>query len=185
MTKTLKKVLTVVLIVICVAGLVTVARLSNNFTTDVKTFYVKIDGKMITDRGSFTLNDTFIEVCSVSGKITGNPTDFTVRILRNTSVDSPVFYADGSKKTLADVEDYTRAFTIVRSEKGFTVKSTTLTDVLKKAFNATAIELPEGADKSKMFFTVVVTGGSNSVLLDFGIPVGSDRIVLDQTEITF
>lgn len=93
----LKDVLTIVLVVLCVGALVVVAKLSNNFTTDIKTFYVKVNGKMVTERDEFMLDDTAVEVCNVLNKITSHPTDFDVKIVRNTSVDSPVFTPTATK----------------------------------------------------------------------------------------
>ena len=115
----LKDVLTIVLVILCVGALIVVAKLSNNFTTDIKTFYVKVDGKMVTERGEFMLDDTAVEVCNVLNKITSHPTDFDIKIVRNTSADSPVFYADGNKSTLADIADYTNCFEIMRTNNGF------------------------------------------------------------------
>lgn len=181
----LKDVLTIVLVVLCVGALVVVAKLSNNFTTDIKTFYVKVNGKMVTERDEFMLDDTAVEVCNVLNKITSHPTDFDVKIVRNTSVDSPVFYADGNKSTLADIADYTNCFEIMRTDNGFAIKSASLNGVLKKAFNAEKIELPPSVDVEKRFFTIVVSQGTNSILLDFGMAFTPDGITLDITEITF
>ena len=184
-----KSIFTVVLILLLLAVAAVIAKLSNGFTSDVKTFYVKVNGKTITDTGEFRLDkDSEIEVVSLADKVSGKPVDYEYRIVPcgegNKAVS--VFYVDGVSKVLTDVKDYTNCFEVTKTDKGITVKTITLNKVLIKAFGGNVVELPKA-----IFFTLVVTSGDKSVTVNFGLPVfhpaeGSPTgINLDVTEVTF
>ena len=100
-SNTAKSIFTVVLILLLLAVAAVIAKLSNGFTSDVKTFYVKVNGKTITDTGEFRLDkDTEIEVVSLADKISGKPADYEYSIVPcgegNKAVS--VFYVDGVSK---------------------------------------------------------------------------------------
>ena len=159
-SNTAKSIFTVVLILLLLAVAAVIAKLSNGFTSDVKTFYVKVSGKTFTDTGEFRLDkDTEIEVVSLADKISGKSSDYEYRIVPcgegNKAVS--VFYVDGVSKVLTDVKDYTNCFEVSKTDKGITVKAITLNNVLIKAFDGSTVELPKAMNDEANFFTLVVT----------------------------
>lgn len=189
-----KSIFTVVLILLLLAVAAVIAKLSNGFTSDVKTFYVKVNGKTFTDTGEFRLDkDTEIEVVSLADKVSGKPVDYEYRIVPcgegNKAVS--VFYVDGVSRVLTDVKDYTNCFEVSKTDKGISIKTITLNKVLSKAFGGSMVELPKAMNDEANFFTLVVTSGDKSVTVNFGLPVfhpaeGSPTgISLDVTEVTF
>lgn len=189
-----KSIFTVVLILLLLAVAAVIAKLSNGFTSDVKTFYVKVNGKTFTDTGEFRLDkDTEIEVVSLADKVSGKPVDYEYRIVPcgegNKAVS--VFYVDGVSRVLTDVKDYTNCFEVSKTDKGISIKTITLNKVLSKAFGGNVVELPKAMNDEANFFTLVVTSRDRSVTVNFGLPVfhpteGSPTgINLDVTEVTF
>ena len=81
-----KTVFRILAVLVLVALLLAVFKLSNGFKTDIKTFYVKVDGTMVTERGSFKLNNNRFEVCNVVNKVTGEATEYTYKVVANTDV---------------------------------------------------------------------------------------------------
>ena len=182
----LKDVLTIVLVILCVGALIVVAKLSNNFTTDIKTFYVKVDGKIVTERGSFKLNNNRFEVCNVVNKVTGEATEYTYKVVANTAVNMPTFIVDGKKVSFADIEDLTNLFEFEQTDKGFILKTTTVKNMLKTMYNAEVIDVPSGYDSTTELFSIVITNDDKSIVCDFSVPLGIIvGVTLDKTEIVF
>lgn len=187
MKKAIKIVAILLVIVLLFGVFMLIRKLSNNFTTDVKTFYLVIDGEMIADSSTtgLVVFDKDIEVHTVGEAISGKG-DYTYQIVRNTSAGSFTFYIDGEKHALADVKDYTKGFEIAQDENKLHIKGCNLTTVLNRLFGEGNIELPE-LNNATCYFTLIVKAkdGTRSISIDFAVPVFIEGITLDQTHLEF
>lgn len=181
-----KTVFRILAVLVLVALLLAVFKLSNGFKTDIKTFYVKVDGTMVTERGSFKLNNNRFEVCNVVNKVTGEATEYTYKVVANTDVDIPTFIVDGKKVSFADIEDLTNLFEFEQTDKGFILKTTTVKEMLKTMYNAEVIDVPSDYDPTTELFSIVITNDDKSIVCDFSVPLGIIvGVTLDKTEIVF
>lgn len=182
------KIIAIILVILLLFGVfMLIRKLSNNFTTDVKTFYLVVDGQMVSSNSTTGLNifDKDIEVHTVGESINGKQ-DFKYQIVRNTSAGSFTFYLDGEKHTLADEKDFTKGFEITKEDGVLHIKSCTLTAVLNRVFGEGEIELPELKNET-CYFTLIVNSqdGKHSISIDFAIPVYLVGIELDHTHLEF
>lgn len=186
MKKTVRTIVSLVALALLVALLLGVVKLSNGFKTDIKTFYIKVDGTMVTERGSFRLDNNRFEVCDLVNKVTGETTEYTYEVVVNENVDMPTFVVDGKKVSFADVKDLTSLFEFQPTDNGFVMKTTTLKTMLKTLYNAETIIFPSDIDSKAELFSLVITSGDKSIVCDFSVPLGIiASITLDKTEIVF
>ena len=187
MKKALKIIALILVIALLVGVFFVIRKLSNNFTSDVKTFYLEIDGQMVTDNNSFqaSILDKDIIVHYVGESISGKQ-DFKYQIVRNTSAGSFTFYLDGTKHTFAEERDYTKGFEIIQGDGKLYIKSCSLTTVLNNVFGEGNIELPE-LNSATRYFTLIVSSadGKHSISLDFVPLVYVTGIELDHTHLEF
>lgn len=182
------KIIAILLVIALLFGVfMLIRKLSNDFTTDVKTFYLVIDGEMVTDNNATDLSvlDTDIEVHSVVDAISGK-NDFSYQIVRNVSAGSFTFYLDGKKHTFAEEKDYTKGFEIAKDNGKIHIKSCSLSTVLNRVFGDGNIELPELNNASR-YFTLIVSSqeGEQSISIDFAVSELVNGITLDQTHLEF
>ena len=174
-------IITVVIILVVILLLfgvfMLVRKLSNGFTTDIKTFYVEVDGQTVTDIAKADIMDKPVTVHNIGGK------GFKYRI-EYTSSTAFYFYVNEEYATSADLTDCTKGFEIEEGDNQLTVKSTDIYQVLSRLYGV-SVQIPGVAQlKNKLSFTLVVSNadGSKSVGIEFtvGIPAGT----LDGTDIT-
>lgn len=187
MKKAIKIIAILLVIALLFGAFMLIRKLSNDFTTDVKTFYLVIDGDMITDNNVTGLSvlDTDIEVHSVVDAISGK-NDFSYKIIRNTSAGSFTFYLDGEKHTLADEKEYTKGFEITKDNGKLHIKSCSLSTLLNRVFGEGNIELPE-LNNATHYFTLIVStqDGEQSISINFAVAELVNGITLDQTHLEF
>lgn len=180
----LKVIVLLLVIVFLVSAFMLVRKLSNNFTDDVKTFYIVIDGETITDnKTNISLLGKKIEVHSLGADRT-----FTYKIVPKASKNFK-FMANGVEHAFTDKSDYTSGFGIETKNNSLEIGTIGLLDVLNNVYKAT-IELPY-LNTQACYFTLIVgnADGSKSINLDFFVEVvnitPADGIQLDITEILF
>lgn len=185
MKKAVNGVLYVVCIVLCVGLFFAVTNLTDNFTTDFKTFYVKVDGKVVAESGSFVLNNNRFEVVDFAKKISGKQPEYTKQVVFSPAAVSPEFIVAGSRKTFDDIADIDSLFDYEDTADGFTMKAVSLKQLLKKAFGTDELIIPKQFDYSLKLFNLVISSGERRIVLEFSIPRSVEDIQLDKTEIVF
>lgn len=186
--KSSKIIIWLLLIVFFVAAFMFIKVFSNNFTTDIKTFYVKLDGEIITtDQQNVKLANKTIEVHSLIDDVTQDKKGFKYQIVRNTSVENFMFYADGERKTFSDNQDYSSAFEAQVTKTTLSLQMTSLLQVLRNVYGTQNIELPETIRKDVCYFTLKITSsdGQKEIKLDFLTLIGDESITLDVDHVEF
>ena len=184
MKKTVKAVVLIAFVAVCIVGIIALAKNTNNFTDDLKTFYLKIDGDKTFENVSVPLlDDISIEVHDVASDITQKNVDFEYKVVQS-GADSWTFQVGNKMVSLRDVTDYTAAFDIVRTDNGIIVKQKNLTDVLAAAFDNDRVFVSDKFTFEVAYFSLVITSGERSIVVDLRLPI-YDGVVLDQTEVVF
>ncbi len=193
MTNKATKITTYILLILAVITVIgVIARFTNGFTSDFKTFYVTVDGKdiMISSGGYLVTNENplKVDVKYTFNFVTDEMKDYSVKIVPNKIENSDFTYTvDGESKSFQLETDLTAAFEINKGEKSFTVKpkGKSLTEVLT-AFYGKEVTDCENKGYTDMF-TIVVTSynGEASVKLNFTIAGKVVGVVLDREVIVF
>ena len=193
MTNKATKIITYILLVLAIITVIgVIARFTNGFTSDFKTFYVTVDGKdiMISSGGYLVTNENplKVDVKYTFNFVTDEMKDYSVKIVPNKIENSDFTYTvDGESKSFQLETDLTAAFEINKGEKSFTVKpkGKSLTEVLT-AFYGKEVTDCENKGYTDMF-TIVVTSynGEASVKLNFTIAGKVVGVVLDREVIVF
>ena len=186
MKKTLKVVALLLVIVLLLGVFFVIYKLSNNFTTDIKTFYLVIDNKIITEnQTNISLQDKTIAVHSVGETISGKQ-GFSYEIRPSNSARSFVLYVDGKKHTLADKTDYAKCFDVEKTDTSIKVKSTNMLTILQRAYGDSNIEIPL-VEGNVCYFTLLIKSadGSKNIALEFIFRVKVEKIEFDKTHLEF
>ena len=193
MTNKATKITTYILLVLAVITVIgVIARFTNGFTSDFKTFYVTVDGKdiMISSGGYLVTNENplQVDVKYTFNFVTDEMKDYSVKIVPNKIENSDFTYTvDGESKSFQSETDMTAAFVIDKSEKSFTVKpkGKTLTEVLT-AFYGKEVTDCENKGYTDMF-TMIITAynGEASVKVNFAVAGKVTGVSFDKAVITF
>ena len=193
MTNKATKIITYILLVLAVITVIgVIARFTNGFTSDFKTFYVTVDGKdiMISSGGYLVTNENplQVDVKYTFNFVTDEMKVYSVKIVPNKIENSDFTYTvDGESKSFQSETDMTAAFVIDKSEKSFTVKpkGKTLTEVLT-AFYGKEVTDCENKGYTDMF-TIIVTSynGEASVKVNFAVAGKVTGVSFDKAVITF
>lgn len=177
----LKVIVLLLVIVLLVGAIMFISKLSNNFTDDIKTFYLVVDGEIITsDAMNMSLLDKKIEVHSLSVD-----KSFTYKIVAKQSRNF-TFTVDGVEHAFADKTDYSDSFEVDKSNNSLKIATTNLTSILNNVYK-TNVEMPY-LNEEVCYFTLVVTSadGKKSISVDFFIDIAlADGIYFDKTQILF
>lgn len=186
MKKALRIIAFIFVIVFLIGVFFAVYKLSNNFTTDIKTFYLVMDGKIITlDTDNVFLFNKNIEIHTVGELFTGHQ-EFKYKIVRNSTVTSFEFNFDDNKHAFSETDDYTKGFEVELTDNSITVKFITMHEVLQRMYGDGKLELPE-LDYEISYFTLVVelADGSKSICLNFKMQIYVDQIHFDSSHLEF
>ena len=193
MTNKATKITTYILLVLAVITVIgVIARFTNGFTSDFKTFYVTVDGKdiMISSGGYLVTNENplQVDVKYTFNFVTDEMKDYSVKIVPNKVENSDFTYTvDGESKSFQSETDLTTAFVIDKSEKSFTVtpKGSTPLEILKAVYPESEVSC-ESKGYNDMF-TVIVTSynGESSVKLNFALERRVTGITFDKEVIEF
>jgi hypothetical protein len=183
MKKLIAIILILILIALLVGGVLFIKNLSNDFTTEIKTFFLLINGKIVTENlDGVSIMGTPIKVHTVLENIT-NSKGFSYVIKPN---EDFTFYVDGVATNLTDIQYYTPFFDASTTDTSIIISKTSVTEVLQKAYEGHEVVLPT-LDKDTCYFTLVLTSlnGQNSIELNFIANSNVKSITLDQTDIVF
>ena len=180
MSKLTKIVLIIVAIVILCVSIVEVARLTNNFQGDFKTFYLVVDGKKIYhDTTNMDILDKPIELHNIVGN-----NEFSYKIIARKSEDF-VFMLDGIPLSINSIDDYTPYFDIGVEDNCIVVKKISLFKLLKNIYGDGNLVFPN-LDKNTCYFTLVITSNNKtSISIDFFVDIFALGIELDQSNVWF
>lgn len=182
-----------VLLVVAAVGVV--YRLTNGFNEELKTFYVVHDGKQILS------SDTKIELyCTTTQTFTVKYTfdteqsetkDYSVTILPNAAKDFE-FTADGQPVKFSKAENLNTVFELKKDKSSFTIRMPDLPkiqSVLEKAYAGKEISVPEAAEENNPFpFLIEVASYNGKIIYRLAIRLLDARVTeigLDKTQIIF
>ena len=183
----------IVLVVIIIVGVV--ARFTNGFTDDFKTFYVKVEDKEImSNSGGYEITQSKpmqVEVKYTFSFTNDESKGYSVKILPNDADKSKdfSFTVNGESKSFQSMQDLTDGFGIEKSESSFKVtpKGENLTGVLQAIY-------PGGLDTAHIeekayndMFALVVSSYNekSSVTIYFTLSSKVSGIRLDKEAIVF
>ena len=182
----------IVLVVIIIVGVV--ARFTNGFTDDFKTFYVKVEEKEImSGSGGYEITRSKpmqVEVKYTFSFATDENKDYNVKIVPNAADKSKdfSFTVNGESKSFQSMQDLTDGFEIEKSESSFRVtpKGENLTGVLQTIYPGLHTAHIEEKAYNDMFALVVSSYNEKaSVTIYFTLSSKVSGIRLDKEEIVF
>lgn len=182
----------ILLVAVVIVGVV--ARFTNGFTDDFKTFYIKVDGKEImssADGYEITPEKPLHAEVKYTFSFTSDENKgYSVKILPNASEKSKDFSytVNGERKSFQSEEDLTDGFEIEKGESSFTIKpkGATLTEVLQAIYPGIEAENLEEKAYNDMFVLAVSSyNGKSSVKICFTLRSKVTGIRLNKEAIVF
>lgn len=158
--------------------------LSSNFKDDIKTFYVVLDNKTITeDVGNLSLFNKSIQIHDLVGG------DFSYEIVSNKSRTFD-FEIGGTRYSFADKDVYTSAFDVKKTANDLVIAHTDMQSILNKIYGDGEIKYLTPMYNDVCYFTLVIKSSSDSatqINLSFLVIVNADitDIELDTSQIVF
>ena len=178
------RVVVYIIILLAIFALIgVVAYFTNGFTSDFKTFFVKVDGRnVMTSSGGYSISESEplkVDVRYTFGFVSKDNNDYSVRIVPNKTEGCDFEYIVGDEThSFFEETDLTDGFTILKTKDSFTLspKGRTLNDILGSVYPDEEISNCEGFGYADMF-TVIVTAYNQEerVKLNFVI----DGIIID------
>lgn len=187
------KIIAYVLIVLTLVGVIgVIAKFTNGFTSDFKTFYITIDDKdIMTTANGYVLDKE--EPMKVDVKYTFSSSDnevsgYSVKVIPN-NIDGKDFdfTMDGSIYSFQMEEDLTDGFIIEKSEDSFTIlPKGDITDILRAVYPEAEIEDCKGNTYPDMFSLVITSyNGESTVVVNFVVVVEPTKVSFDKEAIIF
>ena len=180
------------LVVIIIVGMV--ARFTNGFTDDFKTFYLKVEDKEImSNSGGYEITRAKpmqVEVKYTFSFATDENKGYNVKIVPNAADKSKdfSFTVNGESKSFQSMQDLTDGFEIEKSESSFRVtpKGENLTGVLQTIYPGLDMAHIEEKAYNDMFALVVSSyNEKSSVTIYFTLSSKVTGIRLDKEAIVF
>lgn len=180
------------LVVIIIVGMV--ARFTNGFTDDFKTFYLKVEDKEImSNSGGYEITRAKpmqVEVKYTFSFATDENKGYNVKIVPNAADKSRdfSFTVNGESKSFQSMQDLTDGFEIEKSESSFRVtpKGENLTGVLQTIYPGLDMAHIEEKAYNDMFALVVSSyNEKSSVTIYFTLSSKVTGIRLDKEAIVF
>lgn len=168
-------------IILLIGALVMLAKLSNDFQDDIKTFYLVLDGEIITaDKTNVDILGKTIEVYNLS-----SDSSFRYSIIAVPSKDFSFTLNDEEHK-FSDKSNYTDYFDISVKTSRLTVEDTSMETVLQKVYGNGKITFSHTFSEIAYFRLILKSAdGKYSISLDFFVNIYGTDISLDKTEIIF
>ena len=182
----------IVLVVIIIVGVV--ARFTNGFTDEFKTFYIKVDGKEImSGSGGYEITQSKpmqVEVKYTFSFATDENKGYNVKIVPNAADKNKdfSFTVNGESKSFQSMQDLTDGFGIEKSESSFKVtpKGENLTGVLQAIYPGLDTAHIEEKAYNDMFALVVSSYNEKSnVTIYFTLSSKVTGVRLDKEAIVF
>ena len=182
----------IVLVAIILVGVV--ARFTNGFTDDFKTFYIRVDGKEImSTAGGYEITQSKpmqVEVKYTFSFATDENKGYKVKVVPNAADKSKdfSFTVNGESRSFQSMQDLTDGFEIEKSESTFKVtpKGENLTGVLQTIYPGLDTAYIEEKAYNDMFALVVSSYNEKaSVTIYFTLSSKVSGIRLDKEAIVF
>lgn len=191
--KNAAKIIAYVLIVLAIVGIFgIIAKFTNGFTSDFKTFYVTIDGKdVMTTTNGYVLDKE--EPMKVDVKYTFSSADaevsgYSVKVIPNAALDKDFdFTMDGSIYSFQMEEDLTNGFIIEKSDDSFIIQPKgDITDILRAVYPDAEIDDCKENTYPDMFSLVITSyNGESKVVVNFAVIVEPTGVSFDKEVIIF
>lgn len=181
----------IILVLLFVAACGFIVYYTGGFTSDFKTFYVKIDGKdILTSADGYKLSaDTplRVEVKYTFGALNKDISGYSVKVVPNAAGNDFNFTVDGQTHSYQAETDLTAGFDIAQEENSFTIAPKGgINKILAAIYPNGEIEDSRNKTYENMYSLVVTSyNGAASVEIAFSIDEPLYDIVLDKGEIVF
>ena len=178
------RVVVYIIILLAIFALIgVVAYFTNGFTSDFKTFFVKVNGRDVMNSSSgYSISESKplkVDVRYTFGFVSKEDKDYSVKIVPNKIEGYDFNYTVGDEThSFFEETDLTDGFIIVKTKDSFTVtpKGKSLNDILGSVYPEEEISNCEGFGYADMFTVIVTSYNQESwVKLNFVI----DGIIID------
>ena len=161
---------TILLVVIVVVGFLAI--FTDNFSSDLKCFYVKYGSDtIIDDRENFSMLLNREYEFEVENTMTEN-NGYIVKIIPN-EVQNFTFQVDGVDKQYKDLSSLAKGFTIIADEDGFKITATMDLPKILQLYhnNNTLTNVPSALNTGKPYFRLVIMTSdfSEEININFNI----------------
>ena len=185
----LGKIITFILIVVILLGAIGfLAYNTENFTEEVKTFYVECDGKQVM-KSSDGFKMTKEEPMTVKVKYAfSSENGYSVKVVPNSIAGKDFgFKVDGQVYSYQAEKDLTKGFEVTYEKDYFVIKPKgNLTEILQAIYPNSEIEDCSNNSYENMFGLIVYSHDEKAnVRLNFSVPEKVMGVKLDKEEIVF
>lgn len=150
---------------------------TNNFTTELKVFYVKYGNKtFVDDEMNYTImkdKEYKFEVVNMLG----NDETYKISIIPNeTSATAFTFKTDNEEKSYGDIEDLARGFIITAYDNYFIFKATKdLPEILSLYYQtSTLTDIPTAIDTDLPYFRLVISSSDMTEIININFNIKSE-----------
>lgn len=180
-------------VVLFFVGIIGIASyFTNGFTSDFKTFYIKVNGETLLEdtRGYTTSNVSAMEidVKYVFGKFSNEQRGYTFTIAANTATDKDfTFTVDGEAHRFSEETDLTKGFFVEQSDEALVITPKgNVADILGYVYEGKEIGDCEIKDYADMFVVTIYSyNGESQISVYFSVPKTVSDVTLDKEEIVF
>lgn len=181
-----------IILIALIGVLVFFGYFTNWFSSDFKTFYLKVNGEtLLDDDSSYVIAPTVplnIETKYVLAIFDKKQTGYSYEIKVNPNIELDFTIDDKKVSIQSDEIDWRECFDIVEEEKGFTItlKGWNLFELLQCVYPDSEIALDADVDYTQNLFNLVVYSRDKKDAVTLSICVATVKsIELDQTRIVF
>lgn len=181
-----------IILIVLIGVLVFFGYFTNWFSSDFKTFYLKVNGEtVLDDNGSYVIAPTVplnIETKYVLAIFDKTQTGYSYEIKVNPNIDLDFTIGEKKVSIQSDDIDWRECFDIVEEEKGFTLtlKGWDLLELLQCVYPDSEIALDADVDYTQNLFSLTVYSRDKKDAVTLAICVATVKsIELDQTRIVF
>lgn len=191
MSKAVKVILYILLVLVVVAAIGLIVKFTNGFTEDFTTFYITVEDTDVMSVGNdfvFQFDEPLqVDVHYLFDR-TEKAKGYSVKVVPNKVEGKDMdFTVDGEPYSFQAETDLTAGFEIVKSDKSFTIKPKgDIQQILETLYPDKTVEVDATKTYENMF-TLVVTSYNEkaSVKLNFMLNDGVYEITLDKESIAF
>lgn len=165
---------------------------TNWFSSDFKTFYLKVNGEtVLDDNSSFLIVPTkplSIEAKYTLGLFDKNQTGYSLKIKSNRNINLSFSVNGETISFQSDDIDWSKCFDIVEEGKGFTItlKGWDLFELLQCVYPDSEIVLDADVDYTQNLFNLTVYSRDKKAAVTLGMSMATiQSIELDQTRMFF
>ena len=164
--KVYKIVVILIVVLLAVGALASIVKLTNGFSNSLNSYYVSIDGNVITNSAyGYVIGPNGLSVdvsnFSVSGSL------ISVSVVGNKNCQDKL-YVDGQEVSLSSLSDCMAGFELNSYTNGFTIKARgDIVDVFELIFPDKTIELLSYSYTDCM--TLVISNGNSDIYVDFSL----------------